>query len=975
MNKKLSSQLNKQREAKKKWRARRSPRNYARYKDMVDCTSAMLKEAKQSWWDKEISKLEVAPQIQKWKILNKLTNPGFNIAIQPVKVAGKYVFTDEDILAEMENVHVKKATSNDVEVLDDELVHAWTKEANSNLELDDWNADITYTEVTRTFDSGSNTPGPDGVSAIMIDKAHRELMTECLWRLWSKVWSTSNLPKRWKLEHRILLPKPGKENYNDCSSYRTISITDILGKRLEKVISARLVSKLEYQDFDDSQFAYLKKRSSTQAVLALVDMIRKNMLNSNVVGVVFFDFSDAFGSVNRVKLLHKLKLDFGISGRLWSYLVSFLSGRRARITVNQLVGEWLESLYGTSAGTMLGPILFLAHVHDTPSSVSFKFADDLVSTAVAKDISGVQVSLQEVMDQLADWAHRWDMQLNVSKTKVMLFGAPNQSVDVTIQGRPVEQVPHFKYLGVWVDEKLSFTEQADYAASKAIKAFSKVARLIECRKGISPHIGIMLYKCLVRPHLEYAIAAWACMNESSLQTLERVQSRCLRTVLGAKAHASSEAIDTIANVVPFRLRLQQICTLEYARIMQRPSSNKIRLLMEESSSVQQPLTAMAYVKHQARSLFFTDNVFMEESHNSSIAEILDNIIVTRLDVVGEGCSTLCSSQAVHRVESFIHSYEKQSMICFTDAATSEAEVGTGSAAVIILPLDSEAKVMEFTEVIPKITDNIEAEITALAVALEAASELHRSVKVSCKKESVIILSDCKSAINMLIQRPYHSEYHAVLQRVRVGLQVLHSQELSVSVGWIPGHSGIEFNELADSLAKSALEKATLVSHGSVSLPACKRLVIKQVHCRWQQRWNRSVTGRVTHSFIPQVGRKSYFPPERCVAVSYIRLLLDDTTLNDHMHRCGLADSRQCDCGNGVEDAFHFLFKCPAYLTNRNRLFSNIQELLSVGDKPYAIPMSVMFLLSPGQYDDFAQIQCEAILNATFTYIQSSERRL
>jgi len=69
---------------------------------MVDCTSAMLKEAKQSWWDKEIGKLEVAPQTQKWKILNKLTNPGFNIAIQPVKVRGKYVFTDEDILAEME---------------------------------------------------------------------------------------------------------------------------------------------------------------------------------------------------------------------------------------------------------------------------------------------------------------------------------------------------------------------------------------------------------------------------------------------------------------------------------------------------------------------------------------------------------------------------------------------------------------------------------------------------------------------------------------------------------------------------------------------------------------------------------------------------------------------------------------------------------------------------------------------------------
>ena len=97
--------------------------------------------------------------------------------------------------------------------------------------------------------------------------------------------------------------------------------------------------------------------------------------------------------------------------------------------------------------------------------------------------------------------------------------------------------------------------------------------------------------------------------------------------------------------------------------------------------------------------------------------------------------------------------------------------------------------------------------------------------------------------------------------------------------------------------------STPVSHGSVSLPACKRLAI-QVNRRWQQRWNRSGTGRATHSFIPQVGRKSFLPRDRCIAVSYIRLLLDDTTLNDHMQRSGFADSRQCDWGLGVEDAFH-----------------------------------------------------------------------
>jgi len=59
----------------------------------------------------------------------------------------------------------------------------------------------------------------------------------CVWRIYGKkVWTDSNLPPEWKLEHRVLIPKPGQDNYNTCNAYRTVSVTDILGKCLEKVI-------------------------------------------------------------------------------------------------------------------------------------------------------------------------------------------------------------------------------------------------------------------------------------------------------------------------------------------------------------------------------------------------------------------------------------------------------------------------------------------------------------------------------------------------------------------------------------------------------------------------------------------------------------------------------------------------------------------------------------------------------------------
>ena len=92
---------------------------------------------------------------------------------------------------------------------------------------------------------------------------------------------------------------------------------------------------------------------------------------------MFFDFTDAFGTVSRRHLLHKISRDFGISGRLFLHIASCLRDRLARIKMDVDVGDWLQSNYGTSAGTSLGPLLFVIHIHDVPKSIMPKFADDL----------------------------------------------------------------------------------------------------------------------------------------------------------------------------------------------------------------------------------------------------------------------------------------------------------------------------------------------------------------------------------------------------------------------------------------------------------------------------------------------------------------------------------------------------------------------------------------------------------------------
>jgi len=137
----------------------------------------------------------------------------------------------------MEKVHVDKDGITAKPDLASSEIQQWASEAYDDCSTDDGIHEITYTEVRRTFHQCSNIPGPDGVTSQMIDSANRHdrVSVSTMERSLASV-----VPCRpWKLEHRILLPKPGKENY-ECNSYRTISITDILGKRFEKIISARL---------------------------------------------------------------------------------------------------------------------------------------------------------------------------------------------------------------------------------------------------------------------------------------------------------------------------------------------------------------------------------------------------------------------------------------------------------------------------------------------------------------------------------------------------------------------------------------------------------------------------------------------------------------------------------------------------------------------------------------------------------------
>ena len=251
----ISLELKKLRKLRNKCRLRRSPRNTKQLKELQETVADMISRAENEWWFSECEKIAKSSEREKWRIIERLTNQSHFNEIQPIRKdnngKASFLFSDDDILHELENHHIRKSSlcqsANSSRPISVNNVAGSTLNNSIDIAL---NAEITDYEVSLTFGKGSNTAGPDGISATMIDKADRDLMHSCLRMLWNKAWLTGVFVSSWKEENRVVIRKLGKDDYHDCNAYRTISITSCLGKRFEHVTSQRLISILTELHFD-----------------------------------------------------------------------------------------------------------------------------------------------------------------------------------------------------------------------------------------------------------------------------------------------------------------------------------------------------------------------------------------------------------------------------------------------------------------------------------------------------------------------------------------------------------------------------------------------------------------------------------------------------------------------------------------------------------------------------------------------------
>jgi hypothetical protein len=311
-----------------------------------------------------------------------------------------------------------------------------------------------------------------------------------------------------------------------------VSLTSVCCKILEHIVLKHMLTHFDqYKIITCLQHGFRAAHSCvSQLVITVQDLMFYRDKNIQV-DVIVLDFSKAFDTVPHNRLLHKLH-HYGIRGELHSWILAFLKTRSQRVVVDGAHSDWVHVDSGVPQGTVLGPLLFLAHINDLPTTIQSQcrlFADDcLLYRPIHSEQD--QLILQEDLQQLQQWADKWGMRFNASKCQLLRISRSTRSLErfYTINNQILEQVSSAKYLGVLLNDQLKWDSHIDSITARANSIIGFLRRNLSlCNRDLKE----LAYFSLTRSILEYACQAWDPHTKKDITRLEMVQRRAARFAL------------------------------------------------------------------------------------------------------------------------------------------------------------------------------------------------------------------------------------------------------------------------------------------------------------------------------------------------------------------------------------------------------------------------------------------------------------
>ncbi|XP_046742524.1 uncharacterized protein LOC124409152 [Diprion similis] len=412
--------------------------------------------------------------------------------------------------------------------------------------------------------SGGKAPGPDGVPGEALAVV-AENYPEALLRAFNECLQQGSFHPRWKRQRLVLLPK-GQAKEGSGQKYRPISLIDVTGKLLERLLHARLEAALDASGgLADNQYGFRRGRSTIHAIDEVVDIARKANERKGRFAtpclMVLLDVKNAFNAVGHQVILDALERRNGMPAYLVGMVGSYLEDRLLLYRTSE--GEKTRRLSaGVPQGSVLGPLLWNVAYDDLlrmkmPDGVTtVGFADDVALVVTARTTDLLEAKTTEAVSSAWAWLTQRGLDLAEKKTEVVVL-TRRYTLNVNpiqVKGHEVTPTGSAKYLGVTIDAKLNFAEHVQQAASKAMVVAASIGRLMPNIGGpVSGRRRLLASVTYSVPLYGAPVWADALSTQRNRSRLEAAGRACALRVVSAYRTVSTPAAMVLAGLIPLHL--------------------------------------------------------------------------------------------------------------------------------------------------------------------------------------------------------------------------------------------------------------------------------------------------------------------------------------------------------------------------------------------------------------------------------------
>ena len=928
----------------------------------------------ETYWNSVISNIDAFPE-KTWKIIEKHTSMPVKPTVQPIKSAdGKVAFQDEEIAKEFCITYGK-----DSSIIDETCKKEEAEKMKISLNTDSnhpfanvyLNKVITVHEVTDSIKHVKNdtsTSPEEDIPALFLKNSGAEFVTYLV-KLFNLCLNEGKLPDAFLLDHKIVIPKPFKENYNTCKSYRPITLESLVGKCFIRIIYNRLHWFFETNNlFSATQDAYRHNHSCNDLVLRLTQSIQEAWNRKETVVLACIDFESYFETIWRERLINKLSSS-GVNGNILKVLHTYLCSRFYRFAINDHQTEWSHSSVGLSQGGILSTILtnfYSAKSDNSIDSSHGEFADDNYKWETHQNEHVAATRLQIRLDCFSRWCLLNNIGISSSKIKIMFFRPPASprpfnKIEISLNGNVIEEVEEERILGTILDNKLSFIPHFDLTIRKAYGKLNSIKSFLATNHAPRINSVLRIYKCLLRSRINFSTAACVNITDISLAKLVTFQRNCLLLATGCISSTNIEALNLICNVLPIDLYLKVKTSEAMIKILSHDSPlSRLYYNWNATKASEKHLSSFAKICSSIRQILRTRSV--PEIHPESIWDKQEPPFVEPGLVIQPRRD---KEQQIQLVNETIHENDFDIIIC-TDGSTikknSKYLGQTGSAAVIYeKSLQSTENVLSCE--VGSMSHNYIGELVAIKLALSYL------IDRQLKNKSIFLLTDCTAAMEMSFTNALPKAYAKQIRANRKLILTLRKSGNRINSTWIPAHMNFIGNEVADSEAKKAAARAIYGSKEN-DFNIILLQLREQVMQNWQFRIDIDLATNRAYSIKNKVGIWNI----PCNSDEYTKYLMQFATGHHNLRSSEILWNPDCVsslCECGIQESFeHFTFQCERYIAQRFILLNLVN---SIDDQRYSRLSQVPLMRLFGQDPGLSQKDNQSLISAFISYIKQTRR--